>query len=52
MGSFIKALHTLHALRLNLSSKIKDLQSFHIAKLIQNDLVTCAKYYDHTTYFS
>ncbi len=27
---FIKALHMLHALRLNFSNKIKDLQSFYI----------------------
>ncbi len=29
----IKALHTLHALRLNLSNKIDNLQSFHITKI-------------------
>jgi hypothetical protein len=41
---FIKVLHTLHVLRLNLPNKIKDLQLFHITKLIQSDPVTCARY--------
>jgi hypothetical protein len=49
---FIKALHTLHALRLKFSNKIKELHFFHIATLIRNDLVTCAEYYDHKTSFS
>jgi len=44
----IKALHTLHALKLNFLNKI-DLQPIHITKLIRIDLVTCAKYYDHRT---
>jgi hypothetical protein len=45
----IRALHTLHASRLNLLNKIKDLQFIHIAKLIQIWLVTFARYYDHKT---
>ncbi len=47
---FIKALHTLHASRLNIPNKIKDLQCVHIVELIQIDLVKCAKYYDHKTF--
>jgi len=31
---FIKNLHTLHALKLNLPNKIKNLQLVHITKLI------------------
>jgi hypothetical protein len=46
----IKVLHTIHALRLNLLNKIEDLQSIHIIELIQIDLVTCARYYDHKTF--
>jgi hypothetical protein len=38
-----RALHTLHASKLNLPNKIEDLQSFHITKLIQINLVTCAR---------
>jgi hypothetical protein len=48
---FIKILHTLHASRLNLPNKIKDLQFAHIVKLIRIDLFTCARYYDHKTFF-
>jgi hypothetical protein len=44
---FIKTLHTLHVSKLNLPNKIEDLQFVHIAKLIQIDLVTCARYYNH-----
>ncbi len=40
----IKVLHTLHVLKLNLPNKIEDLQFIHITKLIQSDLVTCARY--------
>jgi hypothetical protein len=47
---FIKALHTLNALRLNLSNKIEDLQFVHIIKLIQIDPMTCVKYYNHRTF--
>ncbi len=48
----IKTLHTLHASRLNLQNKIKDLQFVHIAELIWIDPITCAIYYDHkTSYF-
>jgi hypothetical protein len=31
---FIRVLHIVHASRLNLPNKIKDLQSFHIIELI------------------
>jgi len=48
---FIKVLHTLHASKLNLSNNIEDLQFVHIVKLIQIDLVTCARYYDHKTFY-
>ncbi len=37
--------YTLHDSILNLPNKIEDLQ----LELIQIDLVTCAKYYDHRT---
>ncbi len=47
--SLIKALHTLHASKLNCPNKIKDLQSVHIVKLIRIDPITCVKYYDHKT---
>jgi hypothetical protein len=47
----IKALHTLHAKKLNLPDKIEDLQSIHIIELIHNDPITCARYYDHKTSF-
>jgi hypothetical protein len=47
---FIKNLHTLHASRLNLPNKIKDLQSIHITELIRIDLVACARYYDYRTF--
>jgi hypothetical protein len=46
---FIKALHTLHAKNLNLLNKIENLQSIHITKLICNDPMTCARYYDYKT---
>jgi hypothetical protein len=45
----IKALHTLHAKKLNLPKKIENFQSIHITKLIHNDPITCAKYYEHKT---
>jgi len=45
----IKVLHTLHASRLNFPNKIKYLQFVPITLLIQIDLVTCAKYFDHRT---
>jgi len=45
----IKALNTLHAKNLNLPNKIEDLQSINITKLIHNDPITCARYYDHKT---
>ncbi len=41
---FIKILHTLHASRLNLPNKIKDLQLVRITKLIQINFVTCIRY--------
>jgi hypothetical protein len=44
---FNKTLHTLHALRLNFSNKIEDLQFVYIIELIQIDPITCARYYDH-----
>jgi hypothetical protein len=44
---FIKVFHTLHATRLNLPNKIEDLQSFHITKLVQTNVFTSARYYDH-----
>jgi hypothetical protein len=46
---FIKALNTLHVKKLNLPNKIEDLQSINITKLIHNDPITCARYYDHKT---
>ncbi len=46
---FTKALHTLHVSKLNLPNKIKNLQFFHITKLIWIDHVTCVRYYDHKT---
>jgi hypothetical protein len=42
-GLLIKGLHTLHVSKLNLPNKIEDLQSFYITKLIQINLVTCAR---------
>jgi hypothetical protein len=39
----IKALHTLHAKKLNLPNKIENLQYINITKLIHNDLITCVK---------
>jgi hypothetical protein len=45
----IKALYTIHASRLNIPNKIKNLQFVHITELIQIDLVTCARYYNHIT---
>jgi hypothetical protein len=48
---FIKFLHTLHALRLNLPNKIENFQSIRITELIWIDLVTCAKYYDQIKHF-
>jgi hypothetical protein len=45
----IKALHTLHAKKLNLPNKIEDLQSINISQMINNDPITCARYYDHKT---
>jgi hypothetical protein len=47
----IKAMHTLHALGLNLPNKIKYLQYVHITYLIRVDVVTCAKYYNHNIFF-
>jgi len=47
--ALIKALHILHASKLNLLNKIKDLQSIYITKLIQIDPITCVKYYNHVT---
>jgi hypothetical protein len=44
----IKDLHTLHASSLNLRNQIEDLH-IHIIELIQIDLVTCVRYYDHKT---
>jgi hypothetical protein len=44
---FIKVLHTLHATRLNCPNKMKNLQSFHITKLVQTNLITSVRYYDH-----
>jgi hypothetical protein len=46
---FIKALHTLHASKLNFPNKIKDLQSLHIVKLIWSDPIICVRYYNHKT---
>ncbi len=48
---FIKALHTLHASRLNLPNKIKYLQFVHISELIWIDPITHARYYNHRTYY-
>jgi hypothetical protein len=45
-----KVLHTLHASKLNLPNKIKDLQFVHVTKLRRIDLVTCARYYHHKTF--
>jgi hypothetical protein len=39
----------LHVKQLTLPKKIENLQSIHITKLICNDPITCAKYYDHKT---
>jgi hypothetical protein len=36
---FIKVLHTLHATRLNHPNKLKNLQSYHITKLVQTNLI-------------
>ncbi len=41
---FIKNLHTLHASKVNLPNKIKNLQLVHITKLIRINLVTCTRY--------
>jgi hypothetical protein len=41
----------LHASRLNLPNKIKNLQFVHIVELIRIDFFTCARYYDHGTFF-
>jgi hypothetical protein len=48
---FIKALHTLHISKLNLLNKIEHLLSIYIGKLIWFDLITCARYYDHRTFY-
>jgi hypothetical protein len=45
----IKSLHTLHASKLNLSTKIKDFRFVHIIELIWVDPITCARYYNHKT---
>ncbi len=47
---FIKALHTVHASRLNLPNKIKYLQFVHIIEMIQIDLVRSTRYYNHRTF--
>jgi hypothetical protein len=41
----IKALHTLHASKLYLPNKIKDLQFVHIAKFIQINSITCKVFF-------
>jgi hypothetical protein len=47
---FIKVLHTLHASRLNLPNKLKDLQFLHTIELIWNDLIISVRYYNHKTF--